>query len=216
MLLDFLAGNSGVMNVWMCFVLNKVIQNNQILSEGSYTLPFFAFVEISIQGVNDNMILIQISWIDNPIRLQEGKAADLHPSSQPSYFHLRRRIALYSSYWPLKWILSTTLFPPHSRLLHHHRKYLYEFYRASRPPLEWWYLSVQRDFDPWHDFENFPCLYLHQSPLLQFRWNTEYQVFLINVKVGSHRRYVESMMPALLICCGNIASHLFSYIEFAF
>lgn len=146
MLLDFLAGNSGVMNVWMCFVLNKVIQNNQILSEGSYTLPFFAFVEISIQGANDNMILIQISWIDNPIRLQEGKAADLHPSSQPSYFHLRRRIALYSSYWPLKWILSTTLFPPHSRLLHHHRKYLYEFYRASRPPLEWWYLSVQRYF----------------------------------------------------------------------
>lgn len=45
-----------------CVLFNKVIQNNPIiLSEESDTLPFVAFVEIPLQGLNDNMILIQIS-----------------------------------------------------------------------------------------------------------------------------------------------------------
>lgn len=30
---------------------------------------FVAFVETSLQALTDNMILIQSSWIDNPIRL---------------------------------------------------------------------------------------------------------------------------------------------------
>lgn len=104
--------------------------------------PFVAFVETPHQGVTDNMILIQSSWIDNPIILYEAKAAPLLWDVIPARCRVicLRWWLLSSSRMPLCLILNPEMW---TSLLSHIQQPCITT-GSSGPHWGWWYLSVDR------------------------------------------------------------------------
>lgn len=119
---------------------------------------FVAFVEISLQALTDNMILIQSSWIDNPIRPEEGKAVHFQRGVIAArcrvIFCLWRRL-LSLSCTALCFILYSGMW---TSLFSHHLQGCYIttgstlllFCTASGPHRGCWYLTVDKTIQQFH------------------------------------------------------------------
>lgn len=133
-----------------CFIFGKVPIFHQIITLCLFCLipcTFVAFVEISLLALTDNMVLIQNSWIDNPIRLQECKAvysAWCQPGSLQGYLCLWRQL-LSTGCMAFYFILDSGMW---AELFSHH------FFAEQVGWCLWVDPSIQH-FDPEHDKKNF-------------------------------------------------------------